>query len=199
MRVGFDLDGVGYIFGLSVRDYLKTIGITVEEPTDKFCTNWDFYEFWGMTREEFAKHCDAGVDAGIIFGAGDHLTRPSFFDAIKRVKGMGHEVIVITHRFQGTPGNAEKNTELWLAPVRDYIDEIHFSADKTKPRTDMFVEDSLPNYDSLVDAGINAYLINRPWNWVEGGDARNRINDIEEYADAVEEATVRGFTDLTLA
>lgn len=199
MRVGFDLDGVGYIFGLSVRDYLRTIGIEVEEPTDEFCTNWNFFEFWHMHRDEFGKHCGDGVDAGIVFGPGDHLTRPNFFEAIRRVKELGHEVIVVTHRYQGSPGKAEENTRKWLAPVMKYIDELHFGEDKTAVPTDMFVEDSLPNYDALIDKGVNAFLIDRPWNQVEGGDARNRISDVIDYAEAIERATKEGFVDLTFA
>ncbi len=107
MRIGYDLDGVGYVLGQSDRDYLSNQGIEVEEQVDEFCKHWNFYDFWHMNREDFAKHCDAGVDAGIVFGPGDHLTRPGFFDAIKKTKNLGHEVIVLTHRFQGSPGRAK--------------------------------------------------------------------------------------------
>lgn len=191
MRVGFDLDGVGYVFGASVRDYLTSIGIKVPEATDEFCQHWDFYEFWGMTREDFAKHCDAGVDAGFVFGPGDHLTRPGFFDAIKAVKEMGHEVIIVTHRYQGSRFMAQENTYKWLRPVRDYIDEVHFveKSIKTGYNTDMFVEDSKPNYDDLVADHVDAYLINRPWNGPYD-DGRKRINDITDFVDRVRDKTV---------
>lgn len=184
MRVGYDLDGVGYIFGGSVRDWLHLNDIIVPDPTDEFCTSWNFYEFWGMTREEFAKHCDDGVDAGIVFGPGDHLTRPYFFNSIKTVKELGHEVIIVTHRYQGSPGRAEHNTYQWLEPVLPYVDEIHFSHDKTIVHTDTFVEDSLPNYDALNAAGVNAFLINRPWN-APYDDGRKRISDISDYTNLI--------------
>lgn len=180
MRVGYDLDGVGYVFGASVRDYLRTIDIEVAEPTDEFCTDWNFFEFWGMNESDFAKHCDDGTDAGIVFGPGDHLTRPHFFDSIRLTKAMGHEVVVVTHRFQGAPGSAERNTEAWLEPVRDCIDELYYSKDKTIGNTDLFVEDSKPNYDALTEAGMECYLINRPWNGPYDDD-RNRIGDIRDY------------------
>jgi hypothetical protein len=192
MRVGFDLDGVGYVFGASVRNYLTSIGINVAEATDDFCTHWDFYEFWGMTREEFAKYCDAGVDAGFVFAPGDGLTRPGFFDAIKTVKMMGHDVIIATHRFQGSPGKAQENTYRWLEPVLMYVDEVHFTTDgdKTGFNTDMFVEDSKPNYDLLVASGQDSYLINRPWN-APYNDDRQRIGDIYDYVRAVEQRAKR--------
>lgn len=185
LRVGVDLDGVGYYFGLSVWDHLTTEGIHVEKPTDVFCTNWNFHDAWGMDRDEFEHHCNEGVDAGIVFGPGEHLTRPNFFDTIKHIKGMGHEIVIITHRYQGSPGNAELNTYKWLIPVMDYIDEIHFSADKTSVKTDIFVEDNKNNYDALTAAGTPAVLINRPWN-LDPGDSRLRINDISEYPAVVD-------------
>lgn len=168
------------MFGASVRDYLQTIDIHVEEATDEFCTHWDFFEFWGMTPDDFTKHCDDGTDLGVIFGPGDHLTRPGFFDSIRLTKAMGHEVIVVTHRFQGKPGSAQRNTEAWLEPIRHLIDEIHYSKDKTIGNTNLFVEDSKPNYDALTAAGIECYLINRPWNGPYDDD-RSRIGDITDY------------------
>jgi uncharacterized HAD superfamily protein len=78
-------------------------------------------------------------------------------------------------------------------------DELHFTADKTSANCDFFIEDKLENYDALILAGVKAYLLNRPWNQVPGGDGRNRINDISEYVDAVAEATQKGYADLVFA
>lgn len=188
MRIGYDLDGVGYVFGASVRNHLATKGIDVPPATDEFCTHWDFYEFWGMTREEFGMHCDEGADAGIIFGPGEGLTRPNFFESMARSKALGHTNVIVTHRFQGSPGSAERNTEAWLAPYRHLVDELYYSKDKTIGNCDMFVEDSLPNYDRLVEHGVDAYLIDRPWNGPYN-DHRARIADVSEYADMVEART----------
>jgi len=185
LRIGIDLDGVGYIFAESVRDYLCSIGMQVSPMPDSACLSWNFHEQWnGMDRKEFNSHCDDGVDDGFVFGPGRHLTRPNFFESLRIIKEMGHKIIIITHRYQGSPGNAELNTYKWLHPVIDIIDEIHFSHDKTSVPTDMFVEDNLQNYDALKAAGTDAYLINRPWN-MPYNDKRNRINDIADYADAV--------------
>src|SRR6478735_5038922 len=145
LRVGWDLDGVGYVFGSSVRNYLTSIGITVEEPTDEFCKHWNFFEFWKMTKQDFAKHCDAGTDLGYVFGPGDGLTRPNFFESMARVHDMGQTNVITTHRYQGTPGSAEANTLKWLEANQAQYDEIHFSADKTSVHTDMFVEDNRDN------------------------------------------------------
>ena len=188
LRIGYDLDGVGYVFGESVRQSMALDGIHVPPASDDFCKHWDFYEFWGMSRDDFEGHCDLGVDRGIVFGPGEGLTRPNFFESLVRTKAMGHKNIIVTHRYQGGPGMAQRNTYKWLEPYADFIDEVHFNADKRVGNCDMFVEDNLRNYDMLVAAGVDTFLVNRPWNGPYG-DHRNRISDVSDYADAVEERT----------
>lgn len=202
MRVGFDLDGCLYDFGNAVRRYLDSIGREYgfkdngPEPH-----SWNFFEYWGMDRDEFKKVCDDGVDAGYIFSG---PARPNAAEAVNRVADGGHEIIIITDRFFGTQIGGRMNpshaaTIDWLADNGIPYHRIHFSANKLTVPTDMFVEDKLENYDALVDGGVNAYLIDRPWNQVPGGDARKRIKDIIDYADAIELATTRGYVDLTFA
>jgi hypothetical protein len=54
----------------------------------------------------------------------------------------------------------------------------------------MFVEDKLENYDALDAAGVEVYLINRKWNFVDGdGDNRRRIRHVGQYADIVQQRT----------
>jgi uncharacterized HAD superfamily protein len=113
---------------------------------------------------------------------------------------MGHEIVIITDRsFGKTPEVSHNLTVEWLRQHNIYYDELIFSADKTCSPTDLFVEDKLMNYDALVAAGTKTYLINRPWNLVDGGDARNRIDRIEQYGDAVAEVTRNGFADLSFS
>ena len=198
MRVGFDLDGVGYNFGDSVKRYLDHIGqghVWKSGPTKGVF--WDFYKDWGWTSQQFVEMCNDGADAGFIFCG---PARDNFADAVGRVARLGHEIIIITDRqFGSTPEVSHKNTENWLSEHGIEYDELVFSADKTKPRTDMFVEDKLENYDALVAAGVHTFLINRAWNVVEGGDTRMRINDVSEYADFVEEYSKMGYFDMTVA
>lgn len=198
MRVGFDLDGVLYNFGDSVKRYLDHIGqghIWKSGPTA--APFWDFYKDWGWTGEQFVQLCNDGADAGFIFcgPARDHAVA-----AVEKVARLGHEIIIITDRqFGTTPEVSHNNTTEWLAQHGIEYDELVFSADKTCVPTDMFVEDKLENYDALVAAGTNTFLINRAWNFVEHGDARNRINCVSEYANAVEAVTKQGFSDLAFA
>src|SRR5687768_15943276 len=100
MRVGFDLDGVLYDFGNSVRRYLDSVGRSygfkdnAEEPH-----HWDFYEYWNMDRKEFTQICHVGADAGLIFSG---PARKGAAEAVERVRNRGLEVIIITDSRFGT-------------------------------------------------------------------------------------------------
>lgn len=181
MRVGFDLDGVLFDFGKSVREYMTSIGLEYGFKDDKPEPHtWNFYEYWGMDVKDFVQLCHDGADAGFIFR---NNVRPGAVAAVSIVKNAGHEIVVITDRsFGATPSVSEEATRDWWkwAGFPAY-DELHFSADKTIVKTDIFVEDKLENYDKLMAAGTECWLINRDWNMEHGPDTRNRIRDVMDY------------------
>lgn len=198
MRVGFDLDGVVYNFGDSVKRYLDHIGkgdLWKSGPTKT--PYWDWYKDWGWTGQQFVELCNEGADAGFIFTG---PAREGAVEAFGRVAALGHEIIIVTDRSFGShPGVSQRNTVEWLQYHGIEYDELVFSANKCCVPTDMFVEDKIANYDALVANGTPTWLINRAWNIVDGGDARNRIDSVLDYAAAVEEVTKNGFADLTFA
>lgn len=197
MRVGFDSDGVLDNFGEGVKNTLEVKGLGhlwKSGPIKK--SYWNFYEDWGWTFPQFKELVDWGVDNGYIFTG--HW-RDNAVESVRRVAELGHEIIIITDRgFGSDPRNSQRNTiEAYRNAGIEY-DELHFTADKTSVSVDVMVEDKLQNYDALVANGTPTYLINRAWNEIEGGDLRNRINDVSEYADAIEAITAKGYADLQL-
>lgn len=204
MRIGLDSDGCIDTFGDGVNETLQAWGLGHLWKSGPTKTPiWNFYEEWqnedgsNWTFAQFKELVDWGVDHGYIFSG--HW-RVNALESLKRIAEMGHEIIIITDRAWGSdPKNSERATIDAFARAGIEYDELWFSRDKTCTYVDMMVEDKLENYDALVANGTPTWLINRPWNQVEGGDARNRIDDISEYADAVEEATKKGFVDLSFA
>lgn len=205
MRVGFDSDGVLDNFSDGVYETMCLPEINLGHlwksgPTPK--SFWNYYEDWKkedgstFTFEDFKAIVDYGVDRGIVFGG--HF-RPNAVETVGRIRAMGHEIIIATDRFFGSnPENSHRNTiEAYRRAGIEY-DELHFTRDKTSVEVDTMVEDKLENYDALVAKGTPTWLINRAWNEVEGGDARNRINDISDYGDVIEELTRTGVRDLQL-
>ena len=133
----------------------------------------------GLDLAEFVEFCNEAADCGCLF-SGD--VREGYVEAIDAVALMGHEIIICTDRSFGThPGVSQGLTVAWLHQHEIDYDELIFSADKTVSNCDFAIDDKLENYDALVAAGCKAFLLNRPWNKVEGGDARNRIDGFDEY------------------
>ncbi len=198
IRTGWDIDGVGFNFGDSCHRYLEHIGLGhlwKSGPTPN--PYWDWWRDWGWSLEQFLQFCHDGADAGLIFAG---PVRDGYVEAIEAAARLGHEIIIITDRpFGSTPAVSQNLTCEWLAQHGIEYDELVFSPDKTCVETDMFIDDKIQNYDALVAAGTNAYLLNRPWNQIDGGDTRNRIDSLEQYEDAIRQATVNGFVDLTIA
>lgn len=178
MRVGVDLDGVVYDFAEGLRTYLCESGIGVAEdypPT----TRWEFYHDWGLTLEEFLRHCADGVEAGIIFFHGDPL--PGAREAFDMLRAAGHTLHIVTDRSFGNA--SECNTSNWLRMHGLKFDSLTFTRDKTCVRLDTMVDDKIENYDALDEEGVAVYLLTRPWN--EREDTRHRVSNILEYAELV--------------
>jgi hypothetical protein len=63
------------------------------------------------------------------------------------------------------------------------VDSVTFSSDKTKPRTDYFLDDLPKNIDKVVVAGIKGILHTRPWN--RGIPGYDRVNSVKGFVDLV--------------
>lgn len=180
MRVGIDLDGVCYDFAGSLRHYLWTV-LGRDPETCPDATRWEFYEDWGLDLAAFLDACDLGVDDGYIFAHGDPY--PNVAEAFNVIKSAGHTIHIVTDRTFGQPGNAAAATLTWLATYGLGYDSITFSADKTVANLDVMVDDKPENYAALIAAGVDAYLLTRPWNQhVEGAQ---RVLDLLHFAEVI--------------
>lgn len=171
-----------YDFGECVNRYLQHIGQGHLYKSGG-PAHWNFYEDWGWDGKQFVDFCNAGADAGFIFTG---PARPNAAESVKAVKGMGHEIVIITDRtFGSSPEVSKGHTLEWLDEHGIVYDEIHFSANKAIVPTDIFVEDKPENYTALAMAGTKVWMVNRTWN--RHFPASNRIADISEYPAKVEE------------
>jgi hypothetical protein len=190
MRIGVDLDGVGFNFHRSLQRYYDSVGLDYDVIGTK---TYEFYDELGIPFEEYLEHCRLAADQGFLF-CGD--TRPGTKEALDKIKGLGHTIHIATdRRFGTTPSVSHGHTSRWLEENDLPYDSLTFSADKTVLRVDMFVEDKLENYDALDQSGVDAWLINRRWNLRD--DTRQRVENILEFADVVEKETNNGQMRLT--
>jgi hypothetical protein len=197
-RIGWDIDGVGCDFDDTYLAYLQFKGLGhlwKSGPTEK--PFWNYYRDFGVSDPEFVAHCNEAADLGILYNG---PVLPGYAEGIGEVALMGHHIIIATDRpFGSTPLVSQAITVEWFRNNGIEYDELHFTSDKTDADCDFFIDDKLENYDALVAAGTNAFLLNRRMNAVEGGDARNRVDDIESYVNAIAVATQKGYRDLTFA
>lgn len=179
LKVGVDLDGVCYPFHPSLRRYLEE---HVKHPSDyPDATHWDFFLDWGLSVEDFLKHCNGGVDAGIVFSHGDPF--PGVHEALHRIKDAGHAIHVVTDRSFGQPGASAAATLAWLKRHDLPYKCVTFSSDKTVANVDVFIDDKIENYLAVRDAGIDAYLLTRPWN--EKLEGAKRVDSLLHFAELI--------------
>jgi len=177
-RVGIDLDGVCYDFAGSLRAYV----LDHVRPGDYAeATRWEFYEDWGYTLAEFLDHCHDGVDAGYVFHRGDPY--PNVNEAFARIKAMGHSIHIVTDRSFGQPGASAAATLAWLDRHGLPFDSITFSADKTIAAVDVMVDDKPENYHALTAAGVDCWMLTRPWN--QHVDTAHRVLDLLHFSEVI--------------
>jgi uncharacterized HAD superfamily protein len=176
LDIGVDLDGVVYDFVGALRTWIhaSTNKPLAEMPPAR---TWQFYHDWGFTTEEFLFHYAAGVNAGRIMRYGTPF--PGSAEYMRRLARDGHRLHIITARaVRGAEKKAAINTAHWL---RDY-DIPHatltITADKHVSATDIFIEDSAANYDSLEAAGRHPWLIDQPYNSHHSG---RRVHSWREF------------------
>lgn len=175
------IDGCAYDFAASLRHYLCRHrgwrAIDCPEPV-----RWEFYEDWGLSLQQFLAFCHQGVDAGVVFSHGFPLAGTR--DAFGMLKAAGHTVHIITDRSFGTNGRSEGATRAWLDRHHLPYDSLTFAHDKTIVGVEVMVDDKLENYDAMESAGVETYLLKRPWNRA-GQPSRRSVLDLLHYAEVI--------------
>ena len=183
MRVGVDMDGVVYPFMEDISAYLGVHGIEADLTLWK---GWDGFAAWGLTKEQWLSWVDRAADEGVLFNA--MAPFPGTVEALRRLRAAGHTVHLVTARNFGTGNAAVRNTCAWLSRFDVPFDSLHFETDKTAVETDFFIDDHLVNYDALVGAGRQTFLLDCSFNQVDGC-ARNRVSSLSDAVDRILEIT----------
>lgn len=201
MRIGLDLDGVLFDFVGALERYCdapcdfhaacrrsEVVGFPRFKRTKVPATRWTFYEEWGWSASLFKHICNKATDEGNLFL--DGVIDPKAYNALWNLRFKGHDLIIITARDFGKPGEAERQTKQWLS-VNDvpYV-ELHFTQDKTQFNVDVMLDDSvdiLQTFDPLL---ATAVCWDQPWN--QGWEG-HRVSSWPEFVLFIEqmEAKVR--------
>lgn len=195
MRIGLDLDGVGYPFVTSYKRCLEEMVIEnnavlkkAEIDVSYFWERrhhqpdtWSFYKtLWNWTTPQFLATFEVAVRDFGCFTRG--APRDGYRQAIDELRDDGHEIIIITNRkpSESTAEKAIDDTHLWLAKHNIHWDELHVSADKFCVPTDVYLDDNLANIADLMIRGHSMPLLyDRTWNQPVQPEGFN--NPLSEY------------------
>lgn len=192
MRIGLDSDGVIYRFSLAYNAKLIELGHYVDlegEPN-----TWDYFKSYGYTTEEFLTHLDELVDQRKIYCEGQ-LYEKDIPWLIAELRRAGNTIHIVTNRFSGKSYSAQEATAYFFKKVGIEYDSLTFAKDKTIVKTDVFLEDHTKNYDDLTAAGVETFLVDRPYNQDGPGEYRKRVGSFYEFA---EKMLLRGYNEQML-
>jgi FMN phosphatase YigB (HAD superfamily) len=182
LRVGCDLDGVVYPYPDALRRWVHQ---HTGKPLDEMpaAQRWEFYLDWGLELDEYLALHHSGILAGRVFVDGEPY--PGAVAALTRLHAAGHEVHIVTDRSVASENDpCRAAAEGWLAQFGIPYTSLTISADKTVAGPmDVFIEDRPQNYDALEAAGMNPYLLHRPWNAEHPG---RRVRDWAEFVAVVD-------------
>jgi len=182
LRVGLDSDGVLYKFFSVYNEHLASLGHEVE--VESHPEVWDYFTKYGYTAEEFCSHMDDLVDSKKLFWQGE-LYDDNIPDYIRHMRAAGNTIHIVTNRFSGKQLSSEEATKHFFESVGIEYDSLTFTKDKTSVPTDIFLEDNLKNYDALEAVGVEAYLVDRPYNQNGPGEYRRRVGSFYEFYEKV--------------
>ena len=130
------------------------------EPTD--WETWHHYRTHEMHDDDFVVRLAEYAEEG---GFGDQAPNPGFSACVEMLDNLGHTQHVVTDR----PAIAEADTAWWLNEYAPQIASLTISRDKTVfkeygPGPYFAIDDRTENVQKMRDAGIEAYLLTKPWN-----------------------------------
>lgn len=163
LRIGVDIDAVLYPYIPQLRHFAVT---TLKRPAQQFPDprSWDFAAAWDLTGTQLRTLMHAGVDQGTVLTGAAPLT--GAVPALGQLLAAGHTVHLVTDRaaLGEIPGRAVRQTRAWLRAHAVPYTSLTFAGDKTCVATDIFVEDKPTNIDALVEAGVDTYVVDYPYN-----------------------------------
>lgn len=141
---------------------------------------WHFYRRHGMTDEQFVARLNQYAAEG---GFAEQIPEPELSEAVRRLHAAGFSQHVVTDR----PAIAEADTAWWLNEHAPLIDTLTVSRDKTVfkaygPAPYFAIDDRVDNVVKLLDADVQAYVLDRPWNQHA---QLPRVYGLLEFADTV--------------
>jgi 5'-nucleotidase len=155
-RIGVDLDGVCYEFVHDARVVCaEHLGVATDALPE--VTQWDFFEQWGLTPEEFWRIWFKDVERGRAWN--NRPPTEGATEALTSLRDRGHTIHIVTSRKGG-----EAATMSWISKHDLPYDTVTIGRDKTVVNIDLLLDDWEGNYLEVTQAGGHCVLFDQPWN-----------------------------------
>lgn len=162
LSIGFDWDDVVMPWHPVAVRLCREAGIC---PPDVDPITWHMHEEMGVSLEEWLEVIRAGTQSGALY---DTEPDEDALEAMWLLWLNSHYVHVVTARgtWPDNPQNAQIHeiTRAQAEKHTPWISTLTFTRDKTTVPCDYFLDDAVHNFEALRKAGVEAYLLTRPWN-----------------------------------
>lgn len=133
-------------------------------------TRWGFEGQWGMTEDELNAAARLGIERGFVWHQGKPI--PGSVASLWRLSSEGYYIRLVTQRLVHKNNHAEvqQATAKWLDNWNvPYHEIIYMGKGSTKGEfhADFAIDDNVNNVVDMRAEGIDAYLLERPWNLKE--------------------------------
>jgi FMN phosphatase YigB (HAD superfamily) len=182
-----DVDGVLYPLPELFTPYAaERLGRELHLDT----TSWEFYTEWGLGYDDFVELLGEGVRERKLWWTGKPY--PDVPPAIKRIRGAGHRIHVVTARdVEGIEAEALDATRHWLDRHGIDADTITLSQDKTlvierlglEPAVCVAIDDGPHHIEAFEAVGVFGIVLDR---WGSYRGEYPMATDLGGVADIIE-------------
>ena len=160
--INIDLDGVVYPFQ---EQFLRFVYYETGRQLKK-SSQWECWEDYNMTREEWHNWCKRAIDSGMLLRLGEPI-QDSAETLIMLSKELDYRIRIVTNRmvWKNSHADVASSTMRWLDENNIRVDDLCFIADKWQVKGDYFIEDSPENLKILKKKWKGQVMkFVQPWN-----------------------------------
>ena len=171
MIIGLDIDDTitdtfGVMFGYAQKFTIQELGRSAELVKTSGFTNHSYcQEMHNWTDDESERFFK------IYYREIIENTEPFMFavETIRKLKEMGHKIILITARWDFEEVNVRSLTEKWLEKQKIPYDTLVVNAITKRQavidnKLDIFVDDSFENCQDVANVGVKTYIMDTRYN-----------------------------------
>lgn len=185
-RIGIDLDGVLCDFVKGFREACLKLTEIPTEVLRRPAMRYDFYEDWGMNRQEFLGVLHQATHNGLYAGL-DSLLDSYDVDWLDDMADE-HTFVLITHRPEAGAFDTANWLDIKFRPPANRR-ELHITGEKWKVPVDYMIDDNPLILNGMPDS-VERIMRLQPWNYHVPTVDTHRVWSLGEALSLIDEMEV---------